>query len=523
MVEEKFHRDHMVSKLESLQEEIDVLVIGGGASGLGTALDAATRGFKTLLVEKYDFAKGTSSRSTKLAHGGVRYLKQGDVSLVMEALHERGLMMQNAPHLVKNMTFVIPTYEWWGSPFYTMGLKVYEMLAGKLSIGPSNSLSKETTIEMIPTIEQEGLVGGVSYRDGQFDDARLALNLAQTIADSGGWVMNYTEVVGLLKEDGKVAGAKLKDAESGKTFEVRAKKVINATGVFSDAVMKMDNPDGKKQIEPSQGVHLVLDRSYLKGDNAVMVPKTEDGRVLYAIPFYDRVIVGTTDTPVEKVDAEPRALQEEIDFILSHATQYLNKPATKEDVKSVFAALRPLVKPEDNKETSSISRSHQVRVSESGLISLLGGKWTTYRRMGQDAVDMAIQTSELPNKECITRDITISGYKKNVDFSSPLHYYGSHLSEINYLMSKKPELDKKLHPELPWLEAQVVWAVDREMARTVEDFLSRRTRTLLLDARLAMEAAPRVAELMANAMGKDQNWIDQQVEDFNKLASGYIL
>ncbi|MEM6843246.1 MAG: glycerol-3-phosphate dehydrogenase/oxidase [Bacteroidota bacterium] len=516
-------RDIMLETLESYESVWDVIVIGGGATGLGTALDAASRGYSTLLLEQADFAKGTSSRSTKLAHGGVRYLQQGDVSLVVEALHERGLMMQNAPHLVHNQAFVIPTYEWWNGPFYTVGMKVYDMLAGKLGLGPSKSLSKEETIEKIPTVEQDGLKGGVIYYDGQFDDARLAVNLAQTCADNGGNLINYMKVTELLKTNNMVSGVIAEDLETGKLYRINGRVVINATGVFVDHVIQMDNPEAKNIVQPSQGVHVVLDKEFLPGDSAIMVPKTDDGRVLFAVPWNDKVVVGTTDTPVKDVSLEPRALEEEVEFILDHAAQYLTKDPDRSDVLSVYAGLRPLVKTSEGKSTSQISRSHSILVSVSGLVTITGGKWTTYRKMGEDAIDKAALIAGLEDRESKTKDLRIRGWLRNVDSSNPLWFYGSDFIAIRKMVERNPELGEPLHSDLPIIQAQVIWAAKNEMARTVEDFLSRRTRALLLNARASIEMAPKVAELLARKLRKDEAWQQQQVKSYRELASGYLL
>lgn len=516
-------RDIMIDTLENFESVWDVIVIGGGATGLGTALESATRGYSTLLLEQADFAKGTSSRSTKLAHGGVRYLQQGDVSLVIEALHERGLMMQNAPHLVHNQAFVIPTYDWWGGPFYTVGMKVYDMLAGKLGLGPSKSLSKEETLEKIPTVEQEGLRGGVIYYDGQFDDARLAINLAQTCADNGGNLINYMKVTGLLKSGGMVSGVVAEDLENGKSYQINGRVVINATGVFVDHVIQMDDPEAKDIVQPSQGVHIVLDKDFLPGNSAIMVPKTDDGRVLFAVPWNDKVVVGTTDTLVKNVSLEPRALEEEVQFILNHAAQYLTKDPTRSDVLSVFAGLRPLVKTSDDKSTSQISRSHSIIVSVSGLVTITGGKWTTYRKMGEDAVDKAALIAGLEDRESKTKELRIRGWLRHIDPANPLWFYGSDSIAIRKMVDRKPELGEALHSDLPIIKAQVVWAAKNEMARTVEDFLARRTRALLLNAKASLEMAPKVAELLAQKLRKDETWQQEQVEKYRELASGYIL
>ncbi|MDF9795488.1 glycerol-3-phosphate dehydrogenase [Catalinimonas alkaloidigena] len=516
-------RDIMINTITEHDTVWDVIVIGGGATGLGTALESASRGYTTLLLEQADFAKGTSSRSTKLAHGGVRYLQQGDVSLVVEALHERGLMMKNAPHLVRNQAFVIPTYDWWGGPFYTVGMKVYDVLAGKLGLGPSKSLTKEETLELLPTVEPEGLRGGVIYYDGQFDDARLAINLAQTCADAGGTLVNYMKVKGLLKSSDMVSGVIAEDMETGKEYQIQSRVVVNATGVFVDGVIKMDNPKAKDIVRPSQGVHIVLDKDFLPGDSAIMVPKTEDGRVLFVVPWNNKAIVGTTDTPVESPSLEPKALEEEVDFILEHAAKYLTKDPTREDVQSVFAGLRPLVSTDDGKSTAQISRSHSLIVSISGLVTITGGKWTTYRKMGEDTIDKASLIAGLEERQTKTKDLRIHGWLKNVNKEDPLFFYGSDIIAIRKLINKEPALGEQIHKDLPVVKAQVVWAAQHEMARTVEDFLSRRTRSLLLNARASMEMAPEVAKLMARELGKDKQWEDQQVEAYTKLAEGYIL
>jgi glycerol-3-phosphate dehydrogenase len=516
-------RDISIKTIEEIENFWDVIVVGGGATGLGTALEAASRGYSTLLLEQSDFAKGTSSRSTKLAHGGVRYLQQGDVSLVVEALHERGLMMRNAPHLVRNQAFVIPTYDWWNGPFYTVGMKVYDVLAGKLGLGPSKSLSKEETLELIPTIETEGLKGGVIYYDGQFDDARLAVNLAQTCTDNGGTLVNYMKVTGLLKADGMVNGVKATDLETGREYDIKARVVINATGVFVDDVLKMDDPEARNIVKPSQGVHIVLDKDFLPGNSAIMVPKTEDGRVLFVVPWNNKAIVGTTDTPVDGTSLEPRALEEEVAFILEHAAKYLSKDPKREDVLSVFAGLRPLVSAGNGKSTAQLSRSHSLLVSVSGLVTITGGKWTTYRKMGEDAVDKAAVIAGLDERQTRTKELRIHGWLKQVDRKDDLFFYGSDAVAIHKLVSQRPEMGEKLHEALPAIKAQVVWAVHHEMARTVEDFLSRRTRSLLLNARASKEMAPEVAAIMARELDKDQDWIDKQLADYNQLADGYLL
>ncbi len=519
------NRDNTVRALEDRERIWDVVVIGGGATGLGVAVDAATRGYSVILFEQEDFAKGTSSRSTKLVHGGVRYLAQGDVGLVFEALKERGLLQQNAPHLVKNEDFIIPCYRWWEKPFYTIGLTIYDMMAGRLGLGKSLPKKKSTVLNMIPALKPEGLRGGVLYHDGQFDDARLAINLAQTAMEAGGFVMNYAQVTGLLKKpDGTVDGVQVKDRCTDMTYDVRSKAVVNATGVFVDHILLMDNPEDKPIVRPSQGIHIVLDRSFLGGTSAVMIPKTDDGRVLFAVPWHDKVLVGTTDTLREHPEWEPRPLEEEVKFILDTAGRYLTRQPRRSDVLSVFAGLRPLAAPkEEGKSTKEISRSHKIIVSPSKLVTITGGKWTTYRRMAQDTVDKAIELNLLPERKCVTAHYPIHGYHKPTDFEAPLYFYGSDEPKVLAVAAERPGLNEKLHPDYPYTGAEVVWAVRQEMAYTVEDVLARRLRMLLLDARAAMAMAPAVARLMAQELGRDERWQEDQVQEFTRLAEGYLL
>lgn len=512
--------------MKSLQEDKvwDVVIIGGGATGLGAALDAATRGYETLLVEQADFAKGTSSRSTKLVHGGVRYLAQGDISLVLEALHERGLLRQNAPHLVKNLAFVIPNYEWWDGPFYVIGMKVYDMMAGKLGLGPSERITKEETVKAIPNIKTDGLRGGVIYYDGQFDDARLAVSLAQTAYKNGATLVNYMKVMKLRKnDDGLVKGVVVEDQETGTNYKIKAKSVVNATGVFVDDILQMDEPEAKPTTVPSQGVHLVLDKEFLQGDSAIMIPKTDDGRVLFAVPWHGRTIVGTTDTLVDKPEMEPQAQEEEIEFILNTAGRYLTRAPKRSDVLSVFAGLRPLASEDSDEDTKNVSRNHRILVSLSGLITVTGGKWTTYRKMGEDTVNKVTLVAGLEEKPCITANMPIHGYVKNFDVKDHLHVYGADRLAILQLVDANPDLGEKLDEAHDFLKAEVVWAVREEMARKIEDVLSRRTRALLLDARACIRMAPKVAELMAAELKKDKTWETKEVEDFIKLANQYIL
>ena len=498
-------------------EQWDIAIVGGGATGVGVAVDAASRGYRVCLVEQADFGKGTSSRSTKLVHGGVRYLRQGNVSLVMEALKERGRLRRNAPHLVHDLAFVVPNYDWWETPFYGIGMKVYDKLAGKYGFGRSRVLTKEETLDRIPTLATEGLRGGVLYYDGQFDDARLLISLARTATEQGAALVNYVRCTGLVKdEDGFVDGLTVEDLESETSATIRARCVVNATGAFSDAVRRLDDPDAANMIAPSQGVHVVLDGRFLGGESAIMVPRTSDGRVLFAIPWHGMTVVGTTDTPIEEVSLEPRALEEEIQFILETAQTYLAETPTRDDVRSVFVGIRPLVKAEGTSSTAALSRDHTIHISHSGLLTIAGGKWTTYRNMAEDCVDHAATLGRLDEKPCVTKELPIHGATEQ-EHEGPLAVYGSDAEAI------AAQGMERIHPDLPVFWAQLDWAIEHEMARTVDDLLARRTRALLLDAKAAMEAAPAVAHRLAEALGQDRMWAERQVLAFNRIAEGYRL
>lgn len=516
------NRTELLNRAFNQSEAWSFIVIGGGATGVGVALDAAARGYRTLLLEQHDFGKGTSSRSTKLVHGGVRYLEQGNISLVMEALKERGILRQNAPHLVSELPFVVPSYAWWEGPFYGLGLKLYQGLSGKYGFGASKHLSKEETLARLPNIKTEGLRGGVVYYDGQFDDARLLINLATTAVEQGATLLNYTPVVKLLKDaDGLVDGVQAHDAESGREFVARAKVIINATGPFTDAVRRLSGDEARPMIAPSQGAHLVLDRSFLPGDTAIMVPHTSDGRVMFAIPWHGHTLVGTTDTPVESAALEPVPMDQEIEFMLSTAALYLEKKPTRADILSVFAGIRPLVRSGDSKNTAALSRDHTLHIDPNGLVSICGGKWTTYRNMAEDCVNQGATLARLTERPCVTRHLNIHGYHQHADRFGPLAFYGADAPFIRDLVARDPALGEPLHPALPILGAEVVWAVRQEMARTVEDVLARRTRALFLNARAAVAMAPEVARLLAQELRRDAAWEQDQVRQFEVTARGY--
>ncbi len=515
-------RSDMITRLDQRREPWDMVIIGGGATGAGIAVDAASRGYDVVLLEQHDFGKGTSSRSTKLVHGGVRYLEQGNIALVMEALKERGLLRQNAPHLVSNLAFVVPNYDWWEAPFYGLGLKIYNALAGKYGFGASEILTREETLARLPTIKTDGLRGGVVYYDGQFDDSRLLINLVETAAEQGATLLNYVRVIAITKgPDGFINGVVAEDQETKQQWTIAARVVVNATGAFSDAVRRLAEPDVPTLIAPSQGIHLVFHHSFLAGESAIMVPHTSDGRVMFAIPWHGHTLVGTTDTPVETPTLEPRPLEEEIAFILETAGQYLLKPPTRDDILSVFVGIRPLVKSGQGKLTAALSRDHTIHFDPSGLLTTTGGKWTTYRNMAEHTVDQAADFARLAERPCVTRTLNVHGFHSNAERFGALSVYGSDALGIQELMHSTPSLAAALHAQLPYTGAEVVWAVRHEMARTVEDVLARRTRALFLNARAAEAMAPEVARLMAGELGWDESRQAAETAAFSTLARGY--
>jgi glycerol-3-phosphate dehydrogenase len=500
----------------------DILIIGGGATGLGCAVDAASRGYKTLLLEKNDFAKGTSSRATKLVHGGVRYLAKGNIRLVQEALKERGRLLKNAPHVCHRLAFVVPFYNYWQKFYYRFGLWLYEFLSGKWSLGPTKFLSKKGTLRNLPNLKAEKLTGGILYFDGQFDDSRLAINLAQTATTYGATVINYFAVKDFIKQDEKIIAVRAIDTVSGRTFDIGAKVVINATGVFSDSILQLAEAHTEQTITPSQGIHLVVDKKNFEGKAGLMIPKTDDGRVLFAIPWYNKVLIGTTDTPVQQITEEPEALETEIEFILQHFNRYANTSISRKDVLSVFAGLRPLAVSKQKKSTAVMPRDHHIAILPSGLVHVTGGKWTTYRSMAEHAVNKAVKAAQLPAVKCITASLPVHGYTNATD-NTHLGIYGSDAAAIQALINDNALLAEKIHPFYPYTFAEVQWMVEHEMALTAEDILARRIRLLFTDAKAAIEAAPGVAAFMATIMQQTAHWQQQQTEAFTTLAKKYLV
>ena len=521
---DRMNRQQQITELQRNNNDIwDIIIIGGGATGLGTAFDAVTRGYKTLLLEQADFSSGTSSRSTKLVHGGVRYLAQGDILLVTEALHERGRMLRNAPHLTANREFIIPAYTYRDVFLYTAGLKFYDLLSGRLSLGKSYFINRSKAIERLPQLKHDGLKGGIVYHDGQFDDSRMALDLAQTCTELGGIVLNYFRVCGLMKDDkGRITGVSSVDVETGYSFAMKAKLVINATGVFADEIHRMDNQLSKPTIRPSQGVHVVLDNSFLGSSSALMIPKTDDGRVLFAIPWYGKVVVGTTDTPLDTISMEPKALDAEIDFILNTAGRYLIRKPSREDILCIFAGLRPLASDPDNPlSTKEVSRRHKITLSSSGLLSIIGGKWTSYRRMAEETINRGIRAGILENRKCNTKNYRLCS-EGSVKRSNRLRIYGDKAADIERMMDEQADFRELLDQELPYTKAEVVWICRNEMPVTLADILARRTRALFLDVRASLRIAPEVAAIMAKELDRDQKWVGEQINVYSILAENYL-
>lgn len=493
------NRETSLQRLRDRPEPWDVLVIGGGATGVAVALDAATRGLSVALAEQSDFGKGTSSRSTKLVHGGVRYLRQGNLTLVRDALRERTRLRKNAPHVVHDMPFLVPCHNWWERFFYGVGLKVYDLLATGNSFGRSRGVSLDETLRIVPTLRREVACGGVIYHDGQFDDSRLLLDMALTAASHGACLTNYLPVTALHHgADGRLNGVDAIDQETSQSYRIHAKCIVNAAGPFCDIVRHLDDPSRKRLVAASQGVHLVLPRKFFPGETALMVPKTSDGRVIFIIPWHDHILVGTTDTPIDHATLEPQATAAEIDFLLTTAAIYLQESPTRGDILSIFTGIRPLVKGDPSARTASLSRDHVIRISESGLVTITGGKWTTVRKMAEDCVDQVIAKTHFDAPKSQTANLRLQ------------------------TRVESPGDQESLHESYRLTQQEIQHAVQHEMARGVEDVLARRSRILFLNARVAIEVAPKVAQLIAEQLGRDNHWIDNQVSSFTTLAQRYL-
>ena len=518
------NRARGIDRIKSETLPWDIVIIGGGATGLGCALDSVSRGYRTLLLEQADFSNGTSSRSTKLIHGGVRYLRQGNVSLVKESLAERGWLLNHVPHLVTPQPFLIPTYSWAETWYYRVGLWMYDRLAGSLGIHSSKKCNKGEALAQVPTLRSDTLAGGVVYWDGQFDDARLCMQTVKTIWRRGHVALNHMQVTDLVKEGGRVCGVKVHDKVSDETLSIHARVVIHATGIFSDTIREQDTPNVKPIIRSSRGSHLVVDGDFLPNGTAVMVPKTSDGRLLFLVPWLNKVIIGTTDVPDDNLCLEPKPTDEEIDFMLENAAPYLNRPIERKDIRSVYSGLRPLVRdPQKQGDTSALSRNHVIEVSPSGLITIAGGKWTTFRKMGEDAINKAIEVGQLAERASRSMTTRYSAYDEDLP-KEPTQFgqFGIDARHLRTMISWKPKLGDTIHERLPYTWAEVLWAIENELVESVDDVLARRTRALLLDAQAAMDAAPAVARFMAKEMGRDENWVASSVDSFIEIAKNYI-
>jgi glycerol-3-phosphate dehydrogenase len=494
------NRRSNIELLNRVKEPFDFLILGGGATGLGCALDASSRGYSVLLLEKYDFCKGTSSRSTKLIHGGVRYLEKGQLSLVYQALKERDILIKNAPHLVNQVGFLIPTYNYFRKIYYWIGLTLYDFISGNKIFKKSKMIGFKKALSLVPNINKEKLKGGVVYYDGQFNDSRMGIDIALTATNNNAILINYMPVESLIKTNNRVVGVKAKDSLFDKEYEIQAKNIINCTGVFSQSVMNMDSSESKSLITASQGVHLVVDKKFLSGGFGILVPKTSDSRVLFAVPWLGEVLLGTTDTELEKPTIDPIPTEKEIEFIIDNVKKYMNIKPSKKDIKSVFVGLRALVGTNKNIKSKDISRDHKIIVSDSGLISVIGGKWTNYRIMGKEVVDKAIKASNIKFVESQTENLKIKNGLDNIGIDE------KSLSSIFYIS-----------------KSQIQHYLREEMAINLDDIMSRRSRCLFLNSKESIAIAPKVVEIMANELSKDKDWIENQLNQFYKLTKLYSI
>ena len=500
----------------------DVIVVGGGCTGLATALDASARGYRTLLVERGDFTGGTSSRSTKLIHGGVRYLRKGQVGLVYRALHERYRLRANAPHLVASLPLIVPAYRWGERSWYGAGLKLYDALAGRRNLGPSRLLGRGECRNHLSTLRTDGLRGGVLFHDGQFDDARLGWTLVRTAATLGCVALNYAEAVGLVEARGRVKGVQVRDLVGGDEWVARGAVVVNAAGPFADRLRGMDEAHLAASVVLSRGVHIVVSSAFLPGRAALLVPSTDDGRVLFAIPWHGHVLIGTTDVPVPEPSYEPAPTAAEVDYLIDHAGRYLTRTIARADILSVWAGLRGLVASGSGGDTAALSRGHSVSVSRRGLVTVTGGKWTTCRRVAQDAVSMAADVGGLSRTHSVTATLPLHGYSTRRAVRYPWSVYGADADAIRKMEAADDGLAALMHPGLPYRLSQAAWAARCEMAVRLDDVLARRTRALFLNARAASAAARAVGEVMAQQLGHGADWVEEQVASFRDLAKGYL-
>ena len=531
------NREDHVNALKN--NDFDMLIIGGGATGAGVALDAASRGLKTALVERDDFAAGTSSRSTKLIHGGVRYLEAAvkhfdrtQFNLVRDALKERAILLEIAPHLARPIPLVTPIYNLLEVPYVMTGLKLYDWLAGKANLTPSRFVDAHEALNRFPMLKAEGLRGGVIYYDGQFDDARMNVSIALTAAEQGAKVANHVEVTDLLKENGRVSGAWLRDTLTGDTFEVAAKVVVNATGPFADKVRQMDDPDAKPMLSASSGVHIVLDERFSPPETGLLIPETEDGRVLFLLPWLGHTLVGTTDQPAD-IQPNPKADEDDVEYILRHIHRYFSIPVDRSDVKATWSGLRPLVSDPNAADTAKLSRDHVINISDSKLLTIAGGKWTTYRKMALDTVNEAQKLGDLGGAdEPKTAKIKLVGgeaysasaagqlqedYGLESDVASYLNRaYGDRAPKLADLAQNG--LGERLVPGHHYLNAEVVYGAREEAARSTVDILARRTRLSFLDTEATSNAIPKVSKLLAEELG----WDDEKVAADQEEARAYF-
>ena len=520
-------RDRMLERAMQMRPW-DVIVVGGGCTGIATALDAAGRGYRTLLVERGDFTGGTSSRSTKLIHGGVRYLRQRRVQMVYGALRERHRLWRNAPHLVDSLPLIVPAYRWWERPYYGVGLMVYDALAGRRGLGRSRVVGKRECGRHVSTLARRNLRGGnlrggVLYHDGQFDDARLGWTLLRTAANFGAVAVNYAEAVALRSARGRIRGVRLRDRVGGDEWVALGGVVINATGPSSDALRELDDVRDGSGVVLSRGAHIVVSSAFLPGDTAVLIPSTDDGRVLFAIPWHGHVLIGTTDVPVPEPVSEPVPTAAELDYLIDHGSRYLTRPLARSDILSAWAGLRSLAAVDAGAgDTATLSRDHAVSVSRRGLVTVVGGKWTTCRKVAQDTIDVAAEVAGLSPAPSVTARLRVHGYSRRRAVRAPWKVYGSEAGAVHALEAADDRLAALMHPSLPYRLSQAVWAARHEMAVRVEDVLARRTRTLFLNARAALSAAPEVARVMAAELGHGENWVEDEVRSFGALARRYL-